>query len=173
MNIKDSERIARWTLYTSGGIFVLAGILVIADFILGFMSIPSLLGISLLLSGANNLVPYFSMKHNPLRPRWLLPAGVADVVFGVFSLSRMFEFTVILAVWALIAGCARVYMFYTVRSSGAARYWATLCSALLMIVTAVLLLSRLPIAGILAGVFFAVIGAAVINEGRVLYRGAP
>jgi uncharacterized membrane protein HdeD (DUF308 family) len=111
------------------------------------------------------------MKHNPLRPKWFLPVGAIDAAFGVFSLSHLFEFTVILAVWALIAGCARVYMFYTVRSSGAARCWPVLGSALLMIAAAVLLLSKLPVAGVLTGVFLAVIGASVVNEGRTLYRG--
>ncbi|MDR1472744.1 MAG: DUF308 domain-containing protein [Synergistaceae bacterium] len=169
MSAKDSDRIARWTLYTSGAILTLAGVLMIADSIFGFVSEMVLLGISLLLSGANNLVPHFSMKDNPLRPAWLLPAGAADALFGVLSLSHLFDPPAILAVWALIAGCVRLYMFCAVGRSGVAKRWAALGSAALMIAISALLLSRLPIAGVFSGVFLAAIGAAVANEGRMLY----
>ncbi|MDR1916454.1 MAG: DUF308 domain-containing protein [Synergistaceae bacterium] len=173
MSDYDSNRIARWTLYTTGAIFALAGVLVIVDSLIEFISPLVLLGVSLLLSGANSLVPHFSMRNNPMRPVWLLPVGVVDIIFGVLSLSHIFKFDIILGVWVMFTGCIRLYMTYALKRSGVAGWRIVLAGAVIMIVIAALLLSRLSIGNIVSGVFLAGIGAAVINEGRTVYGRVP
>ncbi len=67
------NKTARWTCYTAGGIFILLGIFSILHPFWALASTAILMGTGFLLSGINNLVPYFSMKNGAERPKWLLP----------------------------------------------------------------------------------------------------
>ncbi len=174
----DFQKTVRWTAYTAGAIMIVLGALSV----MRPLVVPSVyLGVGFLLAGLNNLVPYFSMKANPLRPAWLLPCGVLDVFFGLFFLSHqalaIFTLSTILGAWILLAAGMRAYAAFDLRKAGVAKWWFSLLNACVMLLAAVLLLSN-PFAAafaasLLAGCTLILLGALLIAEGRIAYASAP
>ena len=173
----DFNKTARWTFYTAGVILVFIGILAILNPIIAILSTAVSMGIGFLLVGANYLVPYFSMRNNPLRPKWLLPLGVIDIVFGVLFITNiglaMLALLTMLGAWMLLAGCMKLYASFAVKAAGAKKWWMMAISAVLMIVLSFLLLSNPAVEGfflaLLAGSSLIAAGALIIAEGRMIY----
>jgi uncharacterized membrane protein HdeD (DUF308 family) len=171
------NKTARWTFYTAGVIFVILGLLSISLPMFVLVSTAVFMGVGFLMAGLNNLVPYFTMRGNPLRPAWFLPLGVLDVVFGVFFLSHIglaiFTVTTMLGVWVLLAGCLRVYISLQIRRAGVGKWWLMMASAGLMLILSGFLLANPHVEGVIlaivSGLSLIGIGAMMITEGRMLY----
>lgn len=173
----DFNKTARWTFYTAGAIFILLGVLSLLHPFLALVSVAVFMGIGLIITGINNLVPFFTMKGNPLRPKWLLPMGILDILFGFLFISRIglaiFTLSTLLGLWVLLVGCLRLYIAYEIKSAGVTKWWWMLVSAVLMLLAAAVLLSH-PVAAVLGvamltGLSLIGVGALSIAEGRILY----
>jgi uncharacterized membrane protein HdeD (DUF308 family) len=175
----DFNKTARWTFCTAGAILVFIGILAILNPLITIVSTAVSMGIGFLLAGANYLVPYFSMRNNPLRPKWLLPLGVIDIVFGVLFITNivlaMLALSTMLGAWMLLAGCLKLYASFAVKAAGARKWWMMTISAVLMLALSCLLLSNPAVEGLflalLAGSSLTASGILLIAEGRVIYPG--
>jgi uncharacterized membrane protein HdeD (DUF308 family) len=177
MDAYNFNKTARWTFCTAGVVFVLLGILTLTRPLFVLSSVAVSMGVGFLFTGANSLVPYFSMRNNPLRPGWLLPLGVIDLIFGLLFLSRIgpaiLAFTTLLGAWTLLAGFLRVWISLRVKSSGAKKWWVMLMSAFLMLALSAALLSFPRAEGVLlellAGGSLIAVGVLMITEGRMIY----
>ncbi|MDR1965682.1 MAG: DUF308 domain-containing protein [Synergistaceae bacterium] len=167
------KKTVRWTLYTTGGIVALAGLFVAVSPMLALMSLSSLMGIGLLVSGVNHLVPYFSMRNSEFRPKWLLVSGVLDVIFGAVFISRLglaiLAFSTLAGLWAIFAACARAYMSYVNRAAGLEKWRASAASCALMALIALFLLAFPTMAVTFAGAATSAAGVLIIAEGRIIY----
>ena len=171
------NKTARWTCYTAGCIFILLGFFSVLHPFWALASTAILMGIGFLLSGINNLVPYFSMKDIPERPKWLLPMAIIDIAFGLFFLSHIglaiFTLSTLLGAWVILGGCVRAYTAFQLKSVGAERWWLMLVSAILMIAVGAVLLAN-PFAAavwvaVLVGSTLVGAGLLSIAEGRTFY----
>jgi uncharacterized membrane protein HdeD (DUF308 family) len=173
------NKIARWTFYTAGAILAIIGILAILHPLIALVSMAVSMGVGFLFTGANYLVPYLSMKNNPLRPKWLLPLGVVDIAFGALFITNMglalLAISTLLGAWMLLAGCLKLYVSVGLKAAGTPKWWMMTISAALMIALSFLLLSHPAVEGfflaILTGVSLSVTGALIITEGRMIYPG--
>ncbi|MDR3255424.1 MAG: DUF308 domain-containing protein [Synergistaceae bacterium] len=171
------NKTARWTFYTAGVIFVALGLLSAMRPVVALISTAISMGVGFILAGINNLVPYFTMRGNPLRPNWLLPLGLLDVLFGVFFLSHIgfaiFTITTLLGVWVLLSGCLRLYISIQIKAAGIAKWWLMLASAAVMLLLSAALLSHPQVEGIilalLTGLSLIGLGIMMIAEGRIIY----
>jgi uncharacterized membrane protein HdeD (DUF308 family) len=176
----DFNKTARWTFYTAGVIFVLLGILLLIFPLFVIASTAVFMGVGFLLAGVNNLVPYYSMRKNPMRPKWFLLLGAVDLVFGLLFLSNIglaiFAVTTLLGAWVMAVGCLRVYMSFQAKAYGARKWWVMLLSAAMMLLISAALLSN-PLVGavsigLLTGLSFITVGVIIISEGRLIYPGS-
>lgn len=173
----DINRTGRWTLYAAGAILIFMGALAILEPLYAVVSASVFMGFGFLLSGVNNLIPYFTTKNDPLRPKWLLPLGIIDIVLGVFFLSHiwaaMFAITTLVGVWLLLTGCMRIYAASAVRGAGAQKWWLVLLNGVILILASAVLLSNPVSATVgmawLAGIALVGTGVLMIAEGRVVY----
>ncbi len=177
MTSSAHNKTARWTCYTAGCIFILLGIFSVLHPFWALASTAILMGIGFLLSGINNLVPYFSMKSGPERPKWLLPMAIIDIVFGLFFLSHIglavFTLSTLVGAWVMLGGFVRGYTAFHLRAVGVPRWWVMLVGAALLVVVGAILLSN-PFAAavwVAALVGATLIGAGLlsITEGKALY----
>jgi uncharacterized membrane protein HdeD (DUF308 family) len=177
----DFNKTARWTFYTAGAILVFIGALSVLNPLITLVSTAVSMGVGFLLAGANYLVPYFSMKKNPDRPKWFLPLGVADMVFGALFITNIglaiLTLSTLLGAWMLISGALRLYASLLIRSAGAPKWWMMTASAILMLILSFLLLSNPAAEGIFLSAFvgFSLVAAGVlfITEGRLIYPAKP
>jgi uncharacterized membrane protein HdeD (DUF308 family) len=171
------NKTVRWTFFTTGAILIILGVLSIIYPFVVLLTTAVFMGVGFLLSGLNNLIPYFSMRDNPLRPQWLLPLGIVDVIFGLFFLSHIglavFALTTLLGVWVLLTGCLRAYISFKIKAAGAQKWWMMLLSAAAMLALSAALLANPGVEGVLlallAGLSLMIAGAAVIAEGKLIY----
>ncbi|GHV28095.1 hypothetical protein FACS1894167_04270 [Synergistales bacterium] len=175
----DLDKTVRWTLCTSGAIFGLMGVLELLRPIVVIVSVPALMGVGLLLSGANYMVPYISMKNNRLRPKWLLPAGAVDIAFGLIYISRIglwiFSVPALLGMWLLAAGCVHGYKAVIMMTVSRNRYAAPAAAALILIAALASLSSGARSAAAVAlvsGLSLLCAGAAFIAEGKFAHGKA-
>lgn|GEM_PF-1795264 len=177
MDMRHFNKTARWTFYTSGVILIILGLLLLFNPMFSAVVLGVCVGIGFLIAGLNNLIPYFSMRGNPLRPRWLLPLGVLDVAVGFLFLTRiglaLFTVSVLLALWLLPVGLLRLWMAMEVRAAGNSHWWVTAASGVLLLLCAFVLFTN-PFAAafavsFVAGVTLAVAGCVIIAEGKLVY----
>ena len=175
----DSMKSMRWTLYTTGGILILLGVLSFFYPAASLLSLALFLGIGFIVAGINHLVPYFSMKGDPLRPGWLLPQGILDLLTGVLMLTRLgltaFMIPVLLGIWMFFMGGLRIVAAFRIRRARIRRWWMMLVSGVLTLLCAFLVASS-PILGAamvtaLIGGAFIFAGALTIAEGRFVFGG--
>ncbi|MDR1516124.1 MAG: DUF308 domain-containing protein [Synergistaceae bacterium] len=175
------NKTARWTFYTAGAILVFIGTLSILNPLITLISTAVSMGVGFLLAGANYLVPYFSMKKHPQRPKWFLLLGVADMLFGVLFITKIglaiLALSTLLGAWMLLTGALRLYASLLIRSTGAPKWWIMTVSAVLTLILSFLLLSNPTVEGLflstLVGVSLVAAGALFIAEGRMIYPAKP
>lgn len=178
MSDYDLNKTVRWTMYTAGVIFLFLGILSILHPFIILVSTAVFMGVGMILAGINNLVPYLTMRNNPLRPKWLLPLGIVDMAFGIVFLSHIglaiFALTSIIGAWLLAAAATRFYIAYKLKTVGTVKWWATLATAALMVLLSLILLFVPELAelwtALLVGGSILAAGCLMIAEGRVIYR---
>jgi uncharacterized membrane protein HdeD (DUF308 family) len=173
----DLNRTARWTLYTAGVIYLILGALLASrPFFIDF-SPAALIGVGMIIAGANSLVPHFSIGNNPLRPVWFLPIGVIDVIFGIVFISRIgllfFSMTTIIGAWMILAALIRVHMARQLKGAGDAGWRYALASAAVITAVALLLFSNRGLAEfwelLLTGSSLVGVGCIMLIEGRMIY----
>lgn len=172
---------ARWTFYTAGGLMIVMGAFSLLHPVMALVSTAVLLGIGFIVAGLNNLVPYFTIKDPAIRPRWLLPLGIVDIVFGLVFISHVglaiFTVTALLGVWVAIVGFMRLYIAFQLKAGGISKWWIMLVSGVLMLIAAFLLLSHPVVAVIgvamITGASLIGVGCLMIAEGRVIYPPQP
>jgi len=165
------NRTIRWTLYTAGGLFVLLGILTAAHPMFAMRTLSTIIGVGLIISAANHLIPYLSLRRYSLRPKWLLALGLVDAVYGIIFVTPLGPvfFATFVGLWILFVACARSYMAYLNRAAGAPKWWVTLVCCAAMLIGAMFLLIHPAAWMIIIGAMLVAVGILVIVEGRALY----
>lgn len=175
------NKTARWTFYTTGGILIILGILLLFNPLFSAAALGLCAGIGFLTAGLNNLVPYFSMKGNPLRPKWLLPLGVIDLVMGILFITRIglaaFTVSTLLALWIFAVGVMRIWMSLQIRAAGNKKWWIPAGGGALFLLCALTLFSN-PFAAVFAVTFVSgtaliAVGCVIIAEGKLVYPHIP
>lgn len=173
----DYLKSMRWTLYTTGGIFILLGIVSFFHPLASLMSLAFFAGIGFLVAGINHLVPYFTMRGSALRPGWLLPQGILDVLLGLVMLTKIGLTTlmipILLGLWVLFTAVLRLVVSFRLRAAGLKRWWMMLISSVVLFLSSLVMLSS-PIVGAfiitwLIGGMFVCAGFAIIAEGKLIY----
>lgn len=181
MDARNFNKTARWTFYTSGAILILLGLVAFLNPMLSAVTLGVCMGIGFLIAGFNNLVPYFSMRDNPLRPKWLLPLGILDIVLGALFLTRIglafFALSTLLGFWILLVGVMRLWMSFQVKAAGNEKWWLMTASGALLLLCALILLSN-PFAAafavtFLVGFVLVMAGLVIIFEGKLIYPPMP
>ena len=85
----DSKKTLRWTLYFTGGILIVLGLWAMTYPVEALMSLAFSLGVGFVLAGINHLVPCFSLRGDPMYPRWMLVQGVLDLLIGIVMLTHL------------------------------------------------------------------------------------
>ena len=169
------KKTVRWTLFTDGAIIILIGALGALGL---FLQSPSLskntIGVGLLVSGLNYLVPYISLKNSPIRPRWFILIGALNAVFGVLFLTGvwrlLFKLQVLAGVWMIFAACARAFMAFENFKSGVGKWWITLTvGAYLLFAASTMLADTSEGVRFISWSAMIVSGMFIINEGRKLF----
>ena len=166
----------RWTLFTDGAIIILVGALGALYPLLHAPSPPTVMGLGLLISGLNYLVPYISfisLKNSAVRPRWFLIIGVLNAVFGVLFLTRLglilFRLPALAGTWMIFAACARAVMAFENFKSGFGKWWITLTVCVYMMFSAAAMTTNTAdIVSIPSWSAMIVCGMFIVNEGRKL-----
>ena len=164
----------RWTLFTDGAIIILIGALGALYPILNSPSPPTAIGVGFLICGLNYLVPYISLKHSAIRPRWFIIIGVLNAVFGVLFLARvgliLFRLPVLAGIWMIFAACARAFMAFENFRSGVGKWWITLTvAAYLLFAAAAMMTNTADTVSIPSWSAMIFSGLFIINEGRKLF----
>ena len=171
------KRTVRWTLFTDGGIIILIGALGALNPVLRSPSPETAFGVGLLLSGFNYFVPYLSfffLKNSDIRPRWFIPIGVLNVVFGVLFIVRvgsiLFRLPVLAGLWMIFAACARAFMAFENFRFGVRKWWITLTvGAYMLFAAAAMMANTGETISIPSWSAMIVSGMFIINEGRKLF----
>ncbi|MDR1731109.1 MAG: DUF308 domain-containing protein [Synergistaceae bacterium] len=173
----DYMKTMRWTLCTTGAILIVLGILSFFHSLETLFSLAFFVGAGFLITGVNHLIPWFSMKGSPLRPLWLLPQSVLDILLGLLMLIRpgltAFMIPVALGCWILLMAFLRFFSAFQVRRAGLSRWWMMLLSAVALVFCGMMMIAS-PLAGVavvtwLVGSSFIGAGLLAIAEGRLLY----
>ena len=169
------KKTVRWTLFTDGVIIILAGVLGALNPILRFPSLPTVVGIGLLISGINYIVPYISLKNSAVRPRWFILIGIQNAVFGLLFLARvgllLFKLPVLIGVWMIFASCSRAFMAFENYKFGVGKWWITITvSAYLLFAAAAMMMNTSDVVGVPSWSAMIVSGIFIINEGRKLFQ---
>lgn len=181
MDAHNFNKTARWTFYTSGAILILLGLVAFLNPMLSALTLGICMGVGFLIAGFNNLVPYFSMRDNPLRPKWLLPLGILDIVLGLLFLTRIglavFTLSTLLGCWILLVGAMRLWMSFQVKATGNEKWWLMTASGVLLLLCAFILFAN-PFAAVFAmtflvGVVLVAAGCMIIAEGKLIYPHVP
>ena len=165
----------RWTLFTDGAVIIVIGALGALYPVLHSPSPPTTMGVGLLFSGFNYLVPYISLGKSTIRPLWLLLIGVLNVIFGVLFLARLglilFRLPTLAGVWMIFAACARGCMAFLNFKSGIGKWWITLTvGAYMFFAAAAMMANTSETVSILSWNAMIVSGLFIINEGRKLFE---
>ena len=173
----DSKKTLRWTLYFTGGVLVVLGLWAMTYPVEALMSLALYLGIGFILAGVNHLVPCFSLRGDPMYPRWMLVQGVLDLLIGVVMLTRLgltaFMIPIMVACWFCSTGVVRIATSFRLKSLGFGRWWAMLLNGLLLAVCASLMLAS-PFAGwisaaLLMGSVLVASGFLIVWEARGVF----
>ena len=168
------KKTVKWTLFTAGGLIVLIGALGALSYAFPSITLPTVMGVGLLVSGLNYLVPYFALKNFPVRPKWFMILGIVDVVFGILFAARIwlvpFRFPTLAGIWMIFAACSRVFMAFENFRAKIGKWWITLVVSGYMLFAAAAMMANTTkdmsfpswSAMIVSGVF-------IINEGRKLF----
>jgi uncharacterized membrane protein HdeD (DUF308 family) len=121
-------------------------------------------------------VPYFALKNSVFRPNWFMALGAIDGLFGVLCLTRigfiLFSFPVLIGIWIIFSACARFYMAFLNFRAGIGKWWITLVvSAYMLLASASMMANTSDTIWFLSWNTLIIMGAAIINEGRMLFRG--
>jgi uncharacterized membrane protein HdeD (DUF308 family) len=168
------RKAVRWTLFTDGGIIILIGALGALSAVLHLSSFPTIIGLGLLISGLNYLVPYVTLRKSTVRPRWFLYIGVLDVVFGTLFLTRvlliLFRLQWLIGTWMIFAACARACMAFENFRAKIGKWWITLTvGAYLLFAAAAMMSNTSDTVSITSWSAMIVSGVFIINEGRKLF----
>ncbi|MDR0654610.1 MAG: DUF308 domain-containing protein [Synergistaceae bacterium] len=177
---KGFKRTVRWTLFTAGAIIVLIGVLGILSLMFLAISPSRVLGLGLIVSGLNYFVPYISLRKARLRPKWFLVLAAVDAVFGMLFLTRLGlflfnnKFPILVGLWMVFLGCARIYMAYCNYKAKIPCWWITLTVCGYAVFAAATVMNSsdplrplsLPL---LSWGAFVMTGMFIVNEGRKLF----
>jgi uncharacterized membrane protein HdeD (DUF308 family) len=176
----DYLKTMRWTLFTTGAVLCVLGVLALLYPLASILSLALFIGVGFIVAGLNHLVPYFSMRGHDMRPRWLLPQGILDVLLGVLMVTHT-GLTVelifsLLGGWVLFMGILRIAGAFRLKELGFGRWWVALLNGFLLIAWGALLLSSsfftLLLTMWLISSGFICAGLLVIAEGRLIYAGS-
>ena len=141
------------------------------------MSLAFVLGLGFILAGINHLVPCFSLRGDPLYPRWMLFQGALDLLIGVVMLTRLgltaFMIPVAAACWFCFTGFIRVFTSFRLRALGFRRWWRMLLNGLILVLCASLMLASPLLGGVsvamLMGSIFVVSGFLILTEAHGIF----
>ncbi|MDR3229832.1 MAG: DUF308 domain-containing protein [Synergistaceae bacterium] len=176
----DYLRTMRWTLYTTGTILIALGVVSFLHPLASLMSLAFFIGIGFVITGVNHLIPWFSMRESSIRPFWLLPQGIADLLLGGVMLARIGVTTlmipVMLGFWVMLMAGLRFFTAFQIRRAGMKNWWMSLFSAAALLVCALVVIAS-PVIGALIitgliGFAFICAGLLAIVEGRLIYPAA-
>jgi uncharacterized membrane protein HdeD (DUF308 family) len=164
----------RWTLFTDGVIIIVLGVLGAIGRMFPAISPPVVMGVGLLISGLNYFVPYLALKNSKFRPMWLVAFGVIDVVFAALFLLRvgllLFSLPILIGLWMIFVACIRVYMVYSNRRAGIAKWWITAVTcAYMAFASAAMMAGTAQSMSLLSWNALIMTGVFIINEGRKLF----
>ena len=173
----DSKKTLRWTLYFTGGILIVLGLWAMTYPVEALMSLAFSLGVGFVLAGINHLVPCFSLRGDPMYPRWMLVQGVLDLLIGIVMLMRLgvtaFMIPIMVACWFSFIGVVRIATSFRLKSLGFGKWWAMLLNGLLLVVCASLMLASPFVGGIsvalLMGSAFVASGLLIVWEARGIF----
>ena len=179
----DTMKSLRWTLYFTGGVLIVLGLWSLAYPAEALLSLAFALGLGFCLSGLNHLVPCFSLRGDPLYPRWCLVLGMLDLIVGVVMLTRLgltaFMIPIVASVWMGLNGVVRVgtsLRLRGIRVGGARlfpRWWLMLLSGLALALCACALFASPVLAGLYVvfvlagGLLFS--GLLILMEARLIF----
>jgi uncharacterized membrane protein HdeD (DUF308 family) len=168
------KKTVRLTLYTDGTITILMGALSALNPVLRFPSPATTIGVGLLVSGINYLVPFISLKKSEIRPKWFMFIGILNAAFGILSLTRvgliLFRFPTWAGIWMLFAACARACMAFENFKAGVGKWWITLTvGAYMLFAAAAMMANTSETVSIPSWSAMVVLGIFIVNEGRKLF----
>ena len=174
----NSLKSMRWTLFTTGGLLVLLGVLSLFYSNASLLSLAFFVGIGFIIAGLNHLIPYFSLRGDALRPKWFLPQGIVDVLVGVVLLMNIgltaLMVPILLGMWMIFVGLMRFAGSFYVKRAGVRKWWIMLLSGLLLLSCGFSVLCSPVISGgmfvsmLIASMFFAS-GFLIMAEGKLIY----
>jgi uncharacterized membrane protein HdeD (DUF308 family) len=172
--LKGFKKTVRWTLFTAGAIIVIMGALGALSPVFPAISPHFVIGWGLIVSGANYFVPYIALRSSPLRPRWFFVLAAVDAVFGVLFLTRLglilFKLPILIGVWMIFLGCARVYMAYLNYKAKIPCWWITLTVCVYAAVAAAAVTANSSDSlSLLSWNALIMTGLFIVNEGRKLF----
>ncbi|MDO4787253.1 MAG: DUF308 domain-containing protein [Fretibacterium sp.] len=164
----------RWTLYFTGGLLVVLGLWAMTYPVEALMSLAFFLGIGFVVAGLNHLVPCFSLRGDPMCPRWMMLQGLLDLVIGVVMLTRIgltaFMIPMLVAAWLCFTGLVRVATSFRLRSLGLRRWWWMLLNGLLLVLCAFAMAASPFVGGVsvalMMGSTLVVSGVLILIEAR-------
>lgn len=167
----------RWTLYFTGALMIVLGFWAMTYPVGALMSLAFFLGIAFVVSGINHLVPCFSLRGDPMYPRWMLFQGLLDLLIGVVMLTRIgltaFMIPMVVACWFCFTGIVRVVTSFRLKAAGLRGWWRMLLNGLLLVLCACLMAVSPFVAGLsvafMMGGALVVSGIMTIVEGRGIF----
>jgi len=168
------QKTVRWTLFTAGGTIVLVGLLGALNLVFPIISLPTTMGVGLIFSGLNYIVPYFALKNSPIRPKWFMVLCAIDTIFGILFLTHVglmpFKLPVLIGLWIIFVACARVYMAFVNFRLKIGHWWITLTvSAYMVLSSSAMMANTSGSVPLFAWNALIVTGIFIINEGRKLF----
>lgn len=173
----DHMKSVRWTLFTTGGILILLGLISFFHPAASLMSLAFFIGIGFVVSGINNLVPYFTLRGTPFRPPWLLPQGILDLLLGVIMLAKIGVTTlmipIMLGFWVMFMAVLRMIDSFRLRRAGFRKWWLIFVGGIALLLCSLMVLSSPALGALfvtwLIGAMFICAGVMAIAEGKLIY----
>ena len=177
MGVLDSMKTMRWTLYFTGALLIVLGFWAMTYPVGALMSLAFFLGIGFIAAGLNHLVPCFSLRGDPMCPRWMMLQGLLDLVVGVVMLTRIgltaFMIPMVVACWFCFTGIVRIATSFRLKAVGLRGWWRMLLNGLLLVVCACLMAVSPFVAGLsvafMMGSALVLSGIMMIVEGRWIF----
>ena len=169
------RKTVKLTLFTDGVIIVLLGVLGALNMVFELAPPDALIGLGLLASGLNYLVPYITLRKSPIRPRWLVVIGITNAGFGVLFITRilpiLFRPPILFGVWMIFAACGRGLASFENFKAGVSKWWISLATGGYMLFAAAVVMNNIIAREILIPSWISVIvtGMIIFNEGRKLF----
>lgn len=167
----------RWTLYSTGVLLVLLGLCALRYPEEELLSFSPFLGTGLILCGVNELFPCFTLRGDPLWPRWLFFLGGLDLAFGGVMLLKLgltsLMVPLFMALWFFLTALVRLFTSFRLRAFGLSGWRKTLANGFLTALCSALLCAS-PFAAELSSSLvlassLAASGLLVIFEGRSVF----